>query len=392
MTYQPEAILDVGGIQGASTTPLVLYQGGTQHAETLGGAVGSHSVNSRSAGGLSSDYSQFRYARAGVTKYRHGVNLDGSGNDHWSLRRESYAGDGTEREFLKFDRLTGRADFYGPIYSAGTLVSGGVPITGGTMTGKLVIGIGAISTSTSTENPVSPSTWITNLGNRSPLTLYGPNGTIACFANTDGTDPQSPSGKIRYGTMGVGADNGFHMDQNLAYFPSGVSPKLFDPTLPRGNVGFDHDGTFSYSWDPAAVAGTGYDFRAGLGDRSNNPYVPQSNQSFVIYGQGVIDGAGSTDYGKVCLATMRAGQTMRFMTSNSPAAPYAAMEITAHIAPGPGNVNIFRQAVLGGVNGIANIRLMSVGSVSGAADGSIWYDGSNFRGRIGGVDKTFTLT
>jgi hypothetical protein len=129
-----------------------------------------------------------------------------------------------------------------------------------------------------------------------------------------------------------------------------------------------------------------------LGDRSNNPYVPQANQSFVIYGQGITDGAGSFDYGKVCLATMRAGQTMRFMTSNAAATPYTAMEIPAHIASSPGNVNIFRQAVIGGISGIANIRLQNVGSVSGAADGSIWYDGSNFKGRIGGVDRTFTLT
>ena len=256
--------------------------------------------------------------------------------------------------------------------------------------GKTIIG--KQLTSTSTENPVSVQDWITNFGSQALLHVSGQDATISMFANVEGGNTQVPSGKVRWGYMGLSSDNGVRMGQNLAYFPSGTSPKLYDPTMPRGNFGFDHDGTLSYSWDPAAVAGSGYDYRAGLGDRSNSPYVPQTGQSIVIYGQGRNQTPGDTEYGNVDICTMRAGQTLRFGTSNALNTPYYAMQITAHISGGPGNVNIFRMAVLGGTSGIPNMRLLSVGSVSGAADGSIWYDGTNFRGRLGGVDKTFTLT
>ena len=381
MSFVPDAILQLGGVR-ATANPFKTYPGTGFNSSTEGEAVGSHWVDTRTTGALSSDYSQFRYARAGVTKYRHGVNLAGDGADDWVLKREGYATDATERDFLKFTRETGRADFYGPVYSNGTLLSGGIPVTGGTMTGKLVVGIGAISTSTSTENPVSASTWVSNFANQIALHLYAPDPFISMFANTDGANTQSPSGKIRWGGVGMSSDNGVRLQQNLAYFPSGTSPKLFDPTLPRGNFGFDHDGTLSYSWDPAAIAGSGYDYRAGLGTVSNNPYVPIPGQSLVIFGQGRAEGGASWEFGNVDICTMRGGQTMRFGTSGTQNDPRFAMQITGHVPGGPGNVNIFRQAVIGGISGIANIRLQNVGSVTGANDGSIWYDGSNYRGRL----------
>lgn len=252
-------------------------------------------------------------------------------------------------------------------------------------------------------NLSSPSAFYATLGADYPVAISGPgNALIAFFANTSGTNTQHMNGAVSQrhaGWLGMGSDNGMHMSSNAFYRPSGTTPVLFEPNMPRANLGFDSEGTFSLTWDPAAVAGPTWDYRLPIGtgaagtqinqgganvDRSNAPYTPLAAQSFVIMSQGYDSGVNPScdKYNNVWLATMRNGQAMTFATTPSGpnASPLGAMQITSGQ-----NVNIFRLAVLGGVAGIPNLRLQSVGVITPAAAGQcyLWFDGTNLRASAG---------
>lgn len=391
---KPHAVVNAGGIKALDVLNLIPGLG--RNALILGrrltpdtAAIGSVWVDTETANARDTDYSQVRLARAGVSKWRFVNNRLGGGNDLLEL----YS-DVADDNVYTVDPVTRVLDF------AVAPTVAGSPIAG-SGTGDF----GTFDTDTPASNVTSVATFRAQLGVDYPVAIAGTgNALIAFFSNTSRTNPQHVDGggvsQKHAGWIGMGSDNGLHMSTNAFYKPGGTySPQLFEPNMPRANVGFDSEGVFSYTWDPACVAGPSWDYRlpAGTGasgtminqnaanaDRSNTPYQPLAAQSFVIMGGGYDSGVNPTvdKYNNVWLATMRNGQAMTFATTPSGpnASPIAFMQGTAG-----GNLNIFRLAVIGGTAGIPNIRLQSVGAISPAVSGQcyLWYDGTNLKASAG---------
>ncbi len=448
MSFRPDAYLKMAGFKANGIADI--QPGPGFNARILGtrtgagvGAIGSLWIDTDATGAINADYSQLRLTRAGVAKWRFGNNLAGDGNDKltcysdvagaaaWTVNPSTLVhdfavsptvagvaiGSGGEANTASNLGAAGSVGIFAAktsvnlgfkslIAGAGvTLVAGANDITISSSGGGGGSSVQAVFGSLTAAAPRGAYTVTQFIARGSPNADMPVVIATANFAGINlfsdmGGGGQTPGGP-HYGWVGMGSDNGLHMSTNLQYFSSGTSPILFDPTLPRGNVGFDAAGTFSLTWDPAAVAGSGYDFRLPVGtgasgtqinasganvDRSNAPYPPLVAQSFVIMAQGYNSTVNATadGYNNVWLATMRNGQAMVLATTTGGpnATPVAALQVT----PG-GNINIFRLAVIGGIAGIPNIRLQSIGTIGAgiiaAGTSYIWYDGTNLKASAG---------
>lgn len=444
MTQRPAAYLKIAGIKSDGIADI--QPGLGFNARILGrrtgagiGAVGSLWVDTDITGAINADYSQLRLTRAGVAKWRFGSNLDGSGNDlltcysdvagdrAWTVNPTTRVMDFAVAPTIAGAAFGGEANTASNAGASGvglakaksgidlpfkriiagtnvTLTDGTDAVTIAATGGGASSGIfGTQPSDVGVGNLAAVDAFYATLGIDYPVAISGTgNALIAFFANTNGSNPQHMNGAVSQrhaGWIGMGSDNGMHMSSNAFYRPSGNSPVLFEPNMPRGNVGFDSEGTFSLTWDPAAIAGPSWDYRLPTGsgasgtqidqgganvDRSNAPYTPLAAQSFVIMAQGYDSTVNATvdKYNNVWLATMRNGQAMAFATTPSGpnATPIAFMQGTSG-----GNLNIFRLAVIGGVTGIPNVRLQSVGVITPAVAGQcyLWYDGTNLKASAG---------
>lgn len=380
MAQRPDAYLKMKGIK--SDELLDLQPGLGWNARIFGrrasagaAAIGSLWIDTDSSGAIAADYSQLRLTRANVAKWRFGNNLQGDGADLLSCYSD-VAGDYA----WTINPTTRVTDFK----------------VAPTINGAVMGGGGSTTTSLFGTYDSTPNSWQTTTVSGAAallgasdyiIRISNHDGAIGMWSNTDHTNSQHGFA-AHFGWIGMASDGGLRIAKNML---DSVG-RLFEPGIPRSVLGFDSVGALSFSWDPAAIAGADGDYRVG-GDRSNNPYTPQSGQSLVVFGGGRNETTGELEYGNVDICTMRAGQNIRFGTSNVLNSPKYAMQITAHAEPG--NVNIYRTLVIGvgGFAGIPQLKFQTpISGIAAPGDGFLWWDGTNLKFQSGGVERTLSWT
>lgn len=291
---------------------LDLVPGDGYHTRIKGGAIGSLWADTRSTGALSSDYSQFRLTRAGVAKWRTGNNLDGSGNDHYTIYRDA-DGTVTDLEVMKITRSSARVDFSGAVYSGGVLLTGGLAnplVPGSDTTSAFTIRNAAntadfIRTYGNGRLKLGLTTLITpregysiELYSRTSFSAFG-DAAILMVSNQGGQNT-GWSSSAHVGVCGMSSDGGMRLAQNAYNRASDGAFVNYEGGRPQSIIGMDSAGTFSYSYAQPSALGTG-------------TYSGTVSQTFVISGAGYTS-AAFEETQNVDLMTMQGGRYMRFRT------------------------------------------------------------------------------
>lgn len=387
MSLQPDATLQLGGVR--ATGHLSLYPGDGYRVWVQGGAIGSIRATSRTAGALSSDYSVLGLDRGGSQKWAILNNGAGDGNDNFTIVRDN---DGlvSSKTAMKITRTSLRVDFYGDVYVNGNPIGtsgASVAKSGDTMTGSLTIaGSTAAGTHLTVGDPMPAS--ITSSGDGPklvdyPLQLVGYNqANIFMTANINLSSPDGGGNLLRSGAMGMSSDGGLRFATNHWHRNSDGAEVIGQSLTPSAQLGLDSYGFFNFKHIPPTSKGA-------------DPYA--EGQTLVIGGLGGWGlGTDNASTAYVNIFTPQAGRKIRFSTA------YALSSIvpiaTFHEAKGagdPGTIDLFGPVVIKSIPGGRHGWLIFDSAASDPVttyDGSMWFDGTDFKCIIGDVVKTFTVT
>jgi hypothetical protein len=199
---------------------------------------------------------------------------------------------------------------------------------------------------------------------------YNEDATLFLVSNLGGASTQW-SGHAHMGYIRMGADGGMHMETNVYTNTSGAGAP-YESGRPAGQLGFDSASTFSYRYNQPSALGVG-------------AYSATPSQTFVISGAGQ-ESAAYEETGWVSLMTMQGNRGMEFRVCAVTNTPLKVMQLDAFQ-----HTNLFgRLGWNASATSQAPIRLPSTASPT-VGNGDIWFDGTNFKARVGGVTKTFTL-
>ena len=140
-------------------------------------------------------------------------------------------------------------------------------------------------------------------------------------------------------------------------------------------TGMEQDGAWFIRWEkPFTTTASTYDV---------------GGKSLSIYSGGFVEGVGPSQTNAlqtVDICGMQAGRSIRIGASPTVANPIFSAQFDPN-----GRVGLFNRLYWGTTSGFAPMRF-PVSSGIAVGTGDVWFDGTNFKCNVGGVDKTFTIT